>query len=123
MSIIRTTTPKIPHYFFCSNRDKNTYTHGTTNSVNTVEINTPPMTAIAIGTRVSAPGPKANAGGIDATIVVNDVINIGRKRIGHAVFNASIIDTPSARIWLVKSTSKIEFFFTSPIKRIIPMTL
>ena len=45
---------------------------------------TPPMTVIAIGIRVSAPGPKASAGGIAAPTVEVAVMRIGRKRVGQA---------------------------------------
>jgi hypothetical protein len=53
-----------------------------------VESATPPMTAIAIGARTSAPGPSARAGGIAAAIVEIDVIRIGRSLVGHASINA-----------------------------------
>ena len=63
--------------------------HGTTNRVISVEIVTPPMTVTAMGMRVSAPGPKAKAGGIAAPTVDAAVISIGRRRVGQAFNNAS----------------------------------
>ena len=81
------------------------------------------MTAMDIGTRTSAPGPSASAGGMAATIVAMEVIRIGRKRIGQASRMASWAFFPCSLIWLVNSTSKIEFFFTIPIRRTIPIML
>ena len=61
---------------------------GTTNKVKSVDTATPPMIVIAMGIRVSAPGPRAKAGGIAAATVAIEVIRIGRKRTGQAVISA-----------------------------------
>ena len=74
------------------------YTQGTTNNVRTVETRTPPMTDIAIGIRLSAPGPIANAGGIAPAIVASDVIKIGRSRMGQASVSAASTPNPFSRI-------------------------
>ena len=63
------------------------------------------------------------AGGIAATMVAMEVIMMGRSRIGQAVKSDSSTSLPWLRTWLVKSTSKMEFFFTIPIKRMTPMML
>jgi len=64
------------------------------------------------------------AGGMAPAIVATEVIMIGRKRIGQAFKRASLTDNPpSARDWLVKSPSRIEFFLTIPMSRINPITL
>ena len=79
------------------------------------------MTATAIGTLVSAPGPKASAGGTAAAMVAIEVISIGRSLMGQASISASLVDNPRFLTALVKSTSRIEFFFTIPISNIRPI--
>ena len=83
----------------------------------------PPTIESAIGRCSSAPGPIASAGGRAPAIVAVEVIRIGRSRIGHACSSASWRSVPCARIWLVKSTSRIEFFLAMPISRISPSML
>ena len=69
---------------------RNAYAAGTTKSVKSVDTVIPPITAMAIGIRVSAPGPTANAGGMAAAIVETEVMMIGLKRMGQADFKASM---------------------------------
>lgn len=64
------------------------YNTGTTIKLNTMAIKIPPMTANAIGIRLSAPGPKAMAAGSAPAMVANVVMNMGRNRKGHAVSRA-----------------------------------
>jgi glutathione S-transferase len=48
--------------------------------------------------------------GKDASVV----IRIGRSRSAHACSTASFRGMPSRRSWMMRSTCKIEFFFTTP---------
>jgi hypothetical protein len=49
------------------------------------------------------------------------VMRIGLKRLGHASFRASQVDNPSVRLWFVKSTRRMAFFFTIPMRRMRPI--
>jgi len=83
-----------------------------------------PITVIAIGMRLSAPGPRASAGGTAAASVASEVIKIGRSLTGPAKRIASRTEKPSMnRFALVNSTSRIEFFFTMPMSRTRPIRL
>ena len=104
--------------------DSRLYAHGTTSRVKKVETMTPPMTVMAMGTRLSAPGPSASAGGMAAASVASEVMRIGRRRIGPAERMASRMAMPSMkRRALQNSTSRMEFFFTMPISSTTPMRL
>ena len=54
-------------------------------------------------------------------MMVSEVITTGRMRVGHASRNASSMFMPWSRRWLVRSTSRIEFFATRPISSTRPM--
>jgi hypothetical protein len=56
-------------------------------------------------------------------MVANDVIRMGRSRMGQAWSRASCRSCPCSRSWFVKSTSMIEFFLAMPMSRIIPSML
>ena len=79
------------------------------------------MIATAIGTRVSAPSPRASATGIMPAIIATDVIRIGRSRTGPASRSASRVDFPFALSWFVNSTRRMPFFVTSPISMMKPI--
>ena len=81
----------------------------------------PPITARAIGARASAPAPRASASGIMPKIIATVVMMIGRSRIRPACSSASARSFPSPRSWLVKSTSRMPFFVTSPMSMMIPI--
>ncbi|MNL45808.1 hypothetical protein D3C87_1684840 [compost metagenome] len=66
---------------------------GTTYRVKSVETNTPPIIVMAMGLKVSEPAPVARAEGTAAEIVANEVMMMGRKRIGQASFKASLAPT------------------------------
>jgi hypothetical protein len=80
----------------------------------------PPMTAMDSGPDSSTPVPMPSAGTSMAKMIVSDVIRIGRSRRGQASASAWSTPWPSARSWLVRSTSRIEFLATRPISRIRP---
>ena len=75
----------------------NVYTQGMTKIVSIVEMNTPPITTMAMGFKTSEPGPQAIAGATAAAIVAKEVIKIGRKRTLPDSRIASVTDFPSAR--------------------------
>ena len=81
------------------------------------------MTARAIGARISAPAPIANASGSMPKIIASVVMTIGRRRVVPALSSASLRDMPSRRAWFVKSTSRIAFLVTSPISMMRPIML
>ena len=81
----------------------------------------PPMTAIDSGWLVSAPAPRPSAAGKRARMMVAEVISTGRMRIGQALRSAASTPSPSSRRWLVRSTSRIEFFATRPISSTRPI--
>ena len=83
----------------------------------------PPITARAIGARISAPAPIANASGSMPKIIASVVITIGRRRVEPALTSASLRERPSRRAWFAKSTSRIAFLVTSPISMISPIML
>ena len=56
-----------------------------------------------------------------ARMMVSEVISTGRMRIGQASRSASSTLMPCSRRWLVRSTSRIEFFATRPISSTRPM--
>jgi hypothetical protein len=64
-----------------------------------------------MGTRVSAPGPKAKAAGSAPARMAADVMRMGRRRIGQACSSASvgIKRLFSCRSCLVKSISSYSF--------------
>src|SRR6202049_3618296 len=55
---------------------------GVTMSDKTIEMITPPITAIAKGCNICDPAPKANASGSIPAIVANGVMTVGRKPRG-----------------------------------------
>ena len=73
-----------------------TYRQGTTTSVSSAALRTPPMIARASGTFDSAPGPP-RAIGVNASTVVRDVIRMGRSRIAVASLIASVGGRPSGQ--------------------------
>ena len=56
-----------------------------------------PITTMAMGARVSAPGSSLSASGIMPKIIVADVIRIGRKRTRAASWSASVRPKPRSR--------------------------
>ena len=56
-------------------------------------------------------------------IMANVVMTIGRSRVVPARSSAWCLDSPCARAWFVKSTSRIAFLVTSPISMIRPIML
>jgi hypothetical protein len=88
-----------------------------------VDTSIPPMSAMAMGRCVSAPAPRARAGGMAPAMVEAEVMRMGRSRMGQACMMAACRSTPRSRIWLVKSTSMIEFFFAMPMSRMSPSML
>ncbi len=79
------------------------------------------MMATPMGTRVSAPSPRASATGIMPAIMATVVMRMGRRRMGPASSSASRVDLPAARSWLVNSTSRMPFLVTSPISMMKPI--
>ena len=73
------------------------YATGTTRSVNAVDVMRPPIVAIEIGARNSAPSPVDAADGHMPKIMAKVVIRIGRRRMGPALRMASLTDSPSSR--------------------------
>jgi hypothetical protein len=55
-----------------------------------------------------------SASGINPQMAVIDVSTTGKKRVSPAIFIASSMLCPSARNWLVKSTSNNEFLTCIP---------
>ena len=88
---------------------------GTTTSVSSVEVMTPPMIARPIGACVSPLSPKPSASGNMPKIIAAVVIRMGRRRTCPAVSSASCSDAPLRRERLAKSTSRIAFLVTKPI--------
>ena len=78
---------------------------------------------MAIGTIVSDPGPIESASGVAAAIMAMEVIRIGLRRIGQASKSASLTPIPCLHRSFVKSTSRIEFFLTIPMRSINPIIL
>ena len=85
-----------------------------------VEKTIPPITAIPIGRQVSEPSPALIAIGTIPRMVVNEVINTGRRRERQAWAMASYKRTPLSRIKLIKSINTIPFFVTIPTNMIAP---
>ena len=83
-----------------------------------VELINPPINTIAKG---EIKGLVDHAMGIRPPMAVRVVNTIGKNLISPASRMAASSDFPSARSWLVKSTSKIEFFTSIPAKAIRPM--
>ena len=81
----------------------------------------PPMTAIASGCCICAPGPMPRARGTSPRIVHRLVMRIGRNRVRPARIRASCSGIPSARSWPMYSIRMISFFTSRPISRIAPM--
>ena len=65
--------------------------------MSTVDESMPAPVAIAIGARVSEPGPTPIAAGTTPKIIASAVISTGRIRIGAAVRIASTLSIPPAR--------------------------
>ncbi len=84
------------------NRESSRYDTGTTTSVSSVDVISPPMVAIEIGARNSPPSPRPMADGSMPRIIAIVVMTIGRRRTGPALSSASRTDRPSSRCsWLV----------------------
>ncbi len=81
----------------------------------------PPITAIASGCCIWAPGPSPRANGTSPKIVVRPVIKIGRNLVRPARSSASFSGTPWPVSWPMYSIRMIPFFTSKPIKRIAPM--
>ena len=81
----------------------------------------PPMTATAMGARVSAPSPRARATGIMPAIMATVVMRIGRKRMGPASSMASLAERPSSRSWFANSTMRMPFLVTRPMSMMMPI--
>ena len=86
-----------------------------------VEKKTPPTMAYPSGLRAAEPAPMPQATGTAPMIVATEVMRIGRNRMRPASRRAATGSSPFSRSWFVYSTSRIEFFATSPIRRIIPI--
>ena len=71
------------------------YATGTTISVSSVDVISPPMVAIEMGERNSLPSPVPAADGIMPRIMAMVVIRIGRNRTGPALRIASFTLRPS----------------------------
>lgn len=94
------------------------YITGVTILASIVELISPPISTIAKGA-ISGLGFQAR--GINPQMAVIDVSTTGKKRVSPAILIASSMLYPSARNWLVKSTSKSEFFTCIPDKPIKPI--
>ena len=94
---------------------------GTTIRVKSVEVVNPPIIKAPTGARNSDPSEVASATGIMPKIAEIAVIKTGLRRSGQALAIASRPDSPSSFSWLARSTSKIPFFMTMPIKPIMPI--
>ena len=81
----------------------------------------PPMTMIASGCCICAPGPMPRASGNRPRIAARLVIRIGRKRVRPASSSAGRSSMPSCRSCWMYSTSRMPFFMSRPISRIAPM--
>ena len=93
-------------------------------SVSSVDVITPPITALPNGARKSAPSPAPIATGIMPAISAKVVMRIGRRRIAPPSIRASRSDSPSrSRDHLAKSMSRIAFLATMPMSRITPIRL
>ena len=92
---------------------------GTTNSVSSVEVMRPPITAIPIGARNS--WMLSATGNMPATIATV-VMMIGRARLCPASTKASKRSLPLRISSIAKSTNKIEFLPTIPISIRKPIT-
>src|SRR6478736_9886060 len=97
----------------------NLYITGVTNRESNVELINPPMITQANG---EYNGLFSMANGVKPPIAVREVNTIGTKRISPAFSMASNNGIPRSRSWLVKSTSKIEFFTSMPTNAIKPIT-
>ena len=86
-----------------------------------VELESPPITARAIGACVSPPSPKPSASGNSPSTVVSVVMRIGRKRRVPASRIARSSGSPSRRSRLAVSTSRIALFTTIPASMMQPM--
>ena len=76
-------------------RSRISYITGMKISVSMVENTMPPITAIAIGERISAPSPQPSAIGTSPSTLLSIVIRIGRSRTSPATFSASRFEYPS----------------------------
>jgi hypothetical protein len=85
-------------------------TAGTKRIESSVDDNSPPITAIAIGARNSPPEPRPNADGSMPPIMAMVVITIGRARLRPASTMASSRHTPRPISSMAKSTSMMAFF-------------
>ena len=84
----------------------------------------PPITARAMGARISAPAPRAKARGSMPKIMARVVMTIGRSRVEPALMSARSRPRPcSRRAWLAKSTSRIAFLVTRPMSMMRPIML
>ena len=81
----------------------------------------PPITAIANGCCICAPGPKPSANGRRPKLVVRLVIRIGLKRTRPAVTKASCSGIPCSRNWPIYSMRMIPFFTSKPTTMIAPI--
>ena len=81
----------------------------------------PPMTAIASGCCICAPGPSPIASGTRPRMVQRLVIRIGRNRVRPALSKASWSGIPWSRNWPMYSIKMIPFFTSRPISRMAPM--
>jgi hypothetical protein len=89
--------------------------------VSRVEVITPPMIARPIGACCSAPSPRPSASGSMPNVIAAVVIRIGRRRTWPAASRASLRLMPLRWPWFAKSTSRIAFFVTSPIRNTRPI--
>ncbi len=98
------------------------YTTGTTTRVSRVEVISPPITARAIGARISPPDPTPSASGSMPKIIAAVVMMMGRRRVRPAWMMAARRSRPRPRSTFVKSTSRMAFFVTRPISMMRPMS-
>ena len=94
------------------------YITGVTILASIVELISPPINTIANG---DISGLEFKASGINPQMAVIDVSTTGKKRVSPAIVIALSMLYPSARSWLVKSTSNNEFFTCIPDKPIKPI--
>src|ERR1044071_8073338 len=94
------------------------YITGVTILERIVELINPPINTIAKG---AINGLGFQARGINPQMAVMDVSTTGKKRVSPALLIASSMLYPSARNWLVKSTSNSEFLTCMPDKPMKPI--
>ncbi len=94
---------------------------GTSTSVSSSELASPPITTVPSERRDADPASSASASGNMPAIMETVVMTIGRKRSRAACLMAAAFSSPANTFTSAKSTRRMPFLLTRPTSMTVPI--